>query len=371
MDLFGISRYNWQSPRIYVIMTFMFKGIFTVIEILILAPLFCSGLFSRKDSSIAERYICGFIAVWALFELVSVPFILMSAPFSLMCTVYEILLTIVMFAGVIRYTVRKKKNKDDPDLKILTFSDKKTILLWIPVLALLLGQCVFFVIFQHYDGDDSYYVAQSTITLETDTMFRHDTNNGHIIDVEGRHALGALPMWIAWLSKMADLHPAITAHTILAPFFLCLMYGAYSILSERIISKEKWRPVFVLLMLLWYFHSNVSLYTAETFAYTRTWQGKAVFSNIIIPLAFCMIYDIYKNKKNTLLIACLLSLCGIMSTSTAAYLLTIVFGCAGLVLGISAYIKTKKLKNALLTLLPFIIASLPLLAGGVIYIIIK
>ena len=52
MDLFGISRYNWQSPRIYVIITFMFKGIFTVIEILVLAPLFCAGLFSRKDSSI-------------------------------------------------------------------------------------------------------------------------------------------------------------------------------------------------------------------------------------------------------------------------------------------------------------------------------
>lgn len=349
----------------------MLRAIANIIEILILAPLLSSGLFCRKDSTLIERYISGLVAVWALFELVSVPFIIAAAPFSVMCVVYEVLLIIMVFAGAIRHVLLKKKNKDE-DIKKAPFSAvMKELLIWLPVIVLLIAHCVFFVMYQHYDGDDSYYVAQSTITLETDTMFRHDTNNGHIIDVEGRHALGALPVWIAWLSKISALHPAAAAHSILAPFLLCVMYGVYSMLAERIISNKKWRPVFVFLMMFWYIHSNVSLYTAETFAYTRTWQGKAVFSNIIVPLAFCMIYDIYKNKKNSLLPACLLSLCGIFCTSTAVYFLILIYGCAGLVLAASAFIKTKKGSNALLTLLPFIVVSLPLLAGGILYIIIK
>ena len=129
--------------------------------------------------------------------------------------------------------------------------------------------------------------------------------------------------------------------------------------------------LFVLLIGLWYIHSNVSLYTAETFAYTRTWQGKAVFANIIVPLAFCLITDIYSRKKNTLPLCCLLSFCAVFCTTAAIFMLCVLYGCAGLVLAANAYIKTKKLKNAVLTLLPFIIAALPLILGGVIYILIR
>ena len=334
--------------------------------ILVLAPLLCSALIRRKDSSLLENYIFGLAAVWGLFEVISVPFIIASAPFSVLCYVYSVILAIILLAGSVKLTLRRKKGETEKK-----DFDIKSLLPWIPVILLLLAQCIFFVMFQHYDGDDSYYVAQSTITLKFDTMFRRDVNNGFYIEVEGRHALGALPIWISWLSYVSGLHPAIIDHSIMAPYLLTVMYAVYSMLSARIIKDKKWRPVFVLLIGLWYIHSNVSLYTAETFAYTRTWQGKAVFANIIVPLAFCLVADIYSRTKNTLPLCLILSLCAVFCTSTAVYMLIILYGCAGLVLGCASFMKTKKLKNALLTLAPFIIASLPLVIGGVIYIIIK
>ena len=348
----------------------MLKGIINTITILFLAPYLCSELFITRDDggaagrSALERYILGLIFVWALFEVVSVPFIICSAPFGTMCIVYGIALLIPIFAGAVKMAIRRRHSTASK-------TDLKALIPWIPVIVLLIIQCVFFVIYQHYDGDDSYYVAQSTITLKFDTMFRRDVNNGFYIEVEGRHALGALPIWIAWLSKVSSLHPAVIDHSIMAPFLLTLMYGIYAMLAERLIKNEKWRPVFVILMGLWYMHSNISLFTAETFAYTRTWQGKAVFANIVVPLAFCLIYDIYTRKKNTLPLLLMLSLCAVFCTSTAVYMLCILYGCAGLVLAAAGFIKTKKLKGAMLTLLPFIIACLPLLIGGVIYIIIR
>ncbi|MBR6257293.1 MAG: hypothetical protein IKR23_07940 [Lachnospiraceae bacterium] len=344
----------------------MLRGITNTIIILILAPFLCSELIRRKESSALENYVFGLAAVWALFEVISVPFIIASAPFSVLSTVYSVVLALLVLAGSVKLTLRRKKEiSDKKDF------DLRSLLPWIPVILLLLAQCVFFVMFQHYDGDDSYYVAQSTITLKFDTMFRRDVNNGFYIEVEGRHALGALPIWISWLSDMSGLHPAIIDHSIMAPYLLTVMYAVYAMFSGRIIKDKKWRPVFVLLIGLWYIHSNVSLYTAETFAYTRTWQGKAVFANIIVPLAFCLVADIYSRTKNTLPLCLMLSLCAVFCTSTAVYMLIILYGCAGLVLGCAAFIKTKKLKNALLTLVPFIIASLPLVAGGVIYLIIR
>ena len=334
--------------------------------ILVLAPFLCSELIRRKDSTLLENYVFGVAAIWGLFEVISVPFIVASAPFSVLSIVYTIVLAIVILAGSVKLTLRRKKKET-----VKKDFDIRSLLPWIPVFLLLLAQCIFFAVFQHYDGDDSYYVAQSTITLKFDTMFRRDVNNGFYIEVEGRHALGALPIWISWLSNVSGLHPAIIDHSIMAPFLLTLMYAVYTMLSGRIIRDKKWRPVFVLLIGLWYIHSNVSLYTAETFAYTRTWQGKAVFANIIVPLAFCLIADIYSRVRYTLPLCLMLSLCAVFCTSTAVYTLIILYGCAGLVLGCAAFIKTKKLKNALLTLVPFIIASLPLLVGGVIYIIIR
>ncbi len=344
-----------------------------MIKILLIAPFLSSELICRRESSVTERYTCGLIAVWALFELTAVPFILLSSSFAVLCTVYDVLLVILISAGAVKTVLRIRKERKD-----ISSGEKKAagvrikaFLPWLPVIILIICQCFFLIRYQHYDGDDSYYVAQSTISLQTDTMFRKDTNNGYGIDVEGRHALGALPVWIAWLSKESGLHPAVCAHSCMAPFLLLIMYGVYAMLSERLFKDKKYRPFFVLLMMLWYIHSNVSLYTAETFAYTRTWQGKAVFANIIVPLAFCFIADIYSGKKKTLLPAFLVSICGIFCTGTAVYMLTVLYGCAGLCLCIAAYVRTKKLKSAFITLLPFIIAVIPLLAGGVTYLLIR
>ena len=45
----------------------------------------------------------------------------------------------------------------------------------------------------------------------------------------------------------------------------------------------------ILLFLFWIF-GNVSIYTPETFLLTRTWQGKSVLANLLIPgCLFCLL----------------------------------------------------------------------------------
>ena len=46
--------------------------------------------------------------------------------------------------------------------------------------------------------------------------------------------------------------------------------------------------MFIIIMAVFQMYGNVSIYTNETFLLTRTWQGKSVAGNFIIPAVFLM-----------------------------------------------------------------------------------
>ncbi|MCR5251432.1 MAG: hypothetical protein K6E50_12585 [Lachnospiraceae bacterium] len=358
---------------------YFFTGIgggILLLLILTAAPLLCGGFLASDEAGcgvprrLVERYLYGLLLTWGLFELCALPFVLLKSSFRLLCIVYGILLLLFCVAGLAHALLsRKKKDKAkepaDP-------ADLRSLLPWIPVFLLLAAQIVFFVFFRHLDGDDSYYIAQSVISLQLDSMFQRDAYTGYTIFLDGRHALATLPLWISFLSAVSGIHPAIIAHSILAPFFLTLLYACYGLLGDRLLQKKRnYLPLFLILLGLWYSRSHVSLFTAETFAYTRTWQGKAVFSNLIIPLAFCFLWDLYHEKKGSLKRLLLLSICAVFSTTAAVFLLGICYGCAALSLAVARAVSEKKLRPALKAMLPLIAAALPLAVFGFLYLLIR
>ena len=48
-------------------------------------------------------------------------------------------------------------------------------------------------------------------------------------------------------------------------------------------AKKELLPMFMVLIALWQMFGAVSIYTAETFFLTRTWQGKSFAGNFVIP----------------------------------------------------------------------------------------
>lgn len=309
----------------------------TVLRIVITVfflPLVCGSFFAARIKSCGGRgiflnaYVYGWIAVIALFEAVCVPYVAALGKFSSFCTVYTVSVVALAVCSAAAALVVWKKNKGKQDACGKEGIAGWAKALWVLVILSVAAQMVFLFFFNHMDGDDSYYVAESVIIDFFDTMFQRDSYTGlpHGLDV--RHALATQPVFVTWLSRMCGLHAATTAHAVLGPVFLGTMYGVQAMIGRALFSQKRdYVPVFLLILQVWYLWGNVSIFTPETFLYTRTWQGKALFANIIVPLVFYLIYKLMEEWRGIyVVLLSLASVAGIFTTTAAVFLLAALFG---------------------------------------------
>lgn len=362
-------------------MTFLRLVIFTV-----LLPSAC-GIYMAKrehmeggDFSFAGIYVYGWILMFALFEVLCVPYAVLQKHFSSFARVYEIcvflmaVISVLLFCLLIRRqktklceaSEEKKQEQEEKKVRGKNREQKKTkslwrTVLWIFVIVLVAAQMLYLFFYNHMDGDDSYYIAESVLTDYYDTMFQRDAYTGMPMGLDDRHALSANPIFITWIARMCGLHPAVMAHSILAPLLLCIMYCIYTLIGRSLLAKhENYVPVFVLFINIWYIWGNVSIYTAETFMYTRTWQGKAIFANLIMPLVIYCLYEMMKKRQKTQwIMLTLLSLTGVFATTAAVYLIPLVYG----IVGICLWIREKTFRPCFYLML----CCIPSLILGVVY----
>ncbi len=326
---------------------------FRVMIFIGIVPVIC-GLYAAMQDEKACRcrfliksYVYGFLVMFATFEVWCVPFVVKRQKFSEFARVYDIALLLVALlslglAAWCKVRIRKGISADKKEITAEvtdTLSETPvtgqksrkeqgiTVALWCLVVVVIASQMVYLYFFNHMDGDDSYYIAESVITQFFDTMFQRDAYTGMPIGLDERHALSTMPIFVTWLSEMCGMHPAAMAHSILAPVLLLLMYLIYILIGQALLKEHKtYIPVFVLLINIWYIWGNVSIYTAETFMYTRTWQGKAVFANIVVPLVIYFLYRaLQEGKKICWVMLFVLSVCGVFTTTASVYLLPMIY----------------------------------------------
>ena len=360
--------------------------VYSIIKLLILlipVPLLTGGLFipsvkGKYPGGVEDHllfklihiYVCGLLLQLSLFEIIAVKDIPEQRSMSTLTKHYDVACFTVMILGACRFIyafisgIKEKKEK-----KPGCHMPRIQVFMWLALFLLLGLQAYYFVSHQHLDGDDSFYVAQSLIADKTGDLYLRDPNTGYVGALDGRHAMAALPVFIAWLGRHSGIHTTIIAHSCMAPFLISLMYFAYILMGVRLLrDKKEYIPAFVFMIGLWYINSNVSLFTAETFAYTRTWQGKAVFGNICVPLALIWLYDIFKGEKKSAIMLALTALVSVLATTAAVFLLGILLGLAGVGSFLYTLIKEKSFKYAFVKALPVAAGPVPLLIAGIIYI---
>ena len=122
------------------------------------------------------------------------------------------------------------------------------------------------------------------------------------------------------------------------------MYCIFGQIGNRLLYKNKdakknrrnYRPVFMLLIIVWFAYGNVSLYTAETFIMTRTWQGKGLMAGIVLPALFLCIMYLASDKVTKgvwLLFVCVI-VSAVFATSIAFMLVPTVVGLAAIMIAL-------------------------------------
>ena len=317
----------------------MIQQILALTGILFLVPLGIGLLpmrFMREEHrSLGMAYAAGWLVEFALFQFMIIPFIVAERDFSDAAKLYSILLAVAFAAGLLLggKRIRECVNHTFPKEKTALFVK----LLWLAVILCVLLQMFFAVFMQYLDGDDALYVAISLQTQNGDGMYLKNPYYGYAQSLDVRHALSPVPIFIAWLGYLTGIHTTILSHCFIGPAFLLLMYVLYGQIAGQLFRKKPESvPMFLLFLNLWYLFGNVSLYTAETFAYTRTWQGKAMFGNLVVPAMVLWMLFVAKNEMRCgewcMLFA--LSAVAAFTTSTGIFMFPIFMALAGLFLAV-------------------------------------
>lgn len=326
------------------------------------AGLLPARFMDARHQSLGMSYLCGWLLLFGLAQILLVPFIVLERDFAEASAVYGLAALFLALAGAaagwrtagtcLRATLRPWREKGRG--------------LWLLVVLLVALQMAAAVWMQYLDGDDALYVTISRQTQTGDGMYLKNPYYGYAQTLDARHALSPVPILIAFLGRLTGLHTTVLSHSLLAPALLLVMYVGYGQIGRCLFPERPERvPLFLVFLNLWYLFGNVSLYTAETFAYTRTWQGKAMFGNLIMPAALLFVLFAARDEMRPGEWAMLpvLSAAAAFTTSTGIFLFPVFLALAGLILAV--------LHRKPALLVSFAACCVPGAAFGVLYLFLR
>ena len=186
------------------------KGILAVFW-LILVPVAVGRLpfVKRRQPLLAERFVSGYLILFSIMELLTLPMTFLKTPLHVLVISYGII-ALLLAAGGIFATVKQRDK-----IRIKDIFGTENIYLW-AVMLLILAQIAMCVFLAHMDADDAFYVAQATTDVQTDTIFEVIPYTGlKYYGLPSRYVLSPFPVFLAVVSQLSmGLHPAIMAHMI-------------------------------------------------------------------------------------------------------------------------------------------------------------
>lgn len=317
-----------------------------IVLLLILAPfgtgLLINSIMEKENRSIGTSYISGFLVLLAVFQIFAVPVVFMDAfGFPLIVKMFTILVTLLTGGGILAALHLWRSEGCIFQEKILLKKKSKVELIQWLVVAILIGFQLYMAWTRSsFDGDDAYYVVQSVITDETDTLYRILPYTGFSTSLDMRHAMAVFPIWIAYLARMTGIHATIVSHSILPLVLIPLTYLIFYEIGKVLFrEKEEQLPTYMIYICMLQIFGNVSIYTNATFLLMRTWQGKSMLANVVIPAIFMVVLWLFegepdrRGKKNSLW--CLLFFINVvaaMMSTASVFLNTMLIGIMGIML---------------------------------------
>lgn len=334
---------------------------------LLLIPFGCglwiTSRMPKEHQSIGVIYLNGHLIMMALFQCFYVAFFLAgSISFKLLTWVFGIFIVLFAFTSAwFGRTIIKES--------FLKVRGKEALLWKIGFGLLLVMQLVMRLMQQVSDGDDAYYIATASQAYTGGTMNMVAPYTGYVIAyIDYRHVLACAPIWLAFFSKVTMIPPVVMGHSVMSLILILLHYIVVLSVGELLFDgKKKQKYLFAVLVSLLNVYGYVSIYTAQTFFLMRTWQGKSIFANLLIPAMFLVLLWMGERgqKKRTeyanYILAGVIMLAGSGMTMIAVAVLPLIYILGILFLSIARKKPIMLLKGAL--------ACIPVGVIGLLYIL--
>lgn len=267
--------------------------------LLVLVPTAVGGIAAKVDTSLPFRWISGQIILWAGFQVICVPMILVKRSFQDVVILFSGY-TAVMVLLAVAAGIRRKVKGVPGNIPRNRSREKDTValLLWVCVAVLVLTQLVLACVLAYDEGDDAFYVAISTITESTNSMYQTLPYTGGTTGMDIRHSLAPMPIWVAYVARISGMRAVTVAQIALPVVLIVMSYAIYYLLGRRLFSDGMRKSaLFMLVIQFLVLFGGYSTYSAENFLLVRTAQGKSVMANMVIPFLLYLIFVILEKLQ--------------------------------------------------------------------------
>ena len=302
----------------------MLQVLWSVVRLIfwmVAVPFFIGQLFNfilpvdKKRRSFGITYLLGLLIYFALFDIIALPCMILIkySAFKYCTRIYGVISVLLALLGACKHFGVLFTKEKEPSRKVTldyiedfkSFKTETKIYFGI-FIALVLLQMVMSLVYAPFDGDDAFYVVQSLQAQQADVMNTINPYLGRsqLLSAEYRHALAVIIMWIAFIAKASGVHATILSHSVMPVFVIPLVYFVYYEIAKVLFKdkedstgKKELLPVFMIFITLLIMFGNVSINTPATFLLMRTWQGKTIFCNLILPMILWIFLLMFEDAK--------------------------------------------------------------------------
>ncbi len=304
-----------------------------------------SGILFDKNNNtfrIASSLLLGYILIWCVIELLSIPVAILKASVNVVYIVTIIIFLIFFVFGIYRlFLIMKDNKKSLSDL----YNNKKDVICFV-LLLFSLGYIFYkYETSWFFDADDSRFIGNAVDILKSGYILSKDPTTG--LDIKSNYGdfqkdiVSHWSVFLAFCSKITRIHVSIFSHTIYPIVFFVLLCSAYWVIMDEIKLKDistADKSLVLILILALYSYGAYSQRNAETFAIIRSWQGKATLANIGVLLIIWTFIRITRSTNELsnyiLLFGVNISLC--FMSSMGIVIAAVMIGIYAIVVSVSA-----------------------------------
>lgn len=255
--------------------------------------LILTGIKKKSASQVyvSSTVIAGFFFYYSLFTLFAVPITYRWRPLSLLSQLWMGAVIVVVILSIV---VNRKLLGGIFNSALDYTKDNKWFLLGCIVLVLV--QLVVVLYSYQFTLDAAYYVANVTTTVQTNSLNIYDPYTGDWQDhFEMRYFFATYPLQDAVMCKWFHIPALVQTKLIMASVSLILTNLLYYMIGTELFGTKRKRAVFTMMcftaVINFFF---ITIYTSSNFLLTRTYEGKSILANVVLPTIFYLYIRILK-----------------------------------------------------------------------------
>ena len=188
-------------------------------------------LCKSKKSSMGMNLLAGYLMMFSFAEILALAAIWAKLPLHVLKYSLAAVMASAAVLGIVLALVKRNGFTGNGE------KTGKMSFYFVVAAILILLQLVAASFLAHMDADDAFYVATATTSVHTDTVFSINPYTGYSYTrLPSRYVLSPFPIFLAVISSLVGLHPAIVAHVIFPVVFI---FMAYLVLYQY---AKRWFP---------------------------------------------------------------------------------------------------------------------------------